>query len=124
MTQPLAMLLYEKLLPGGQLVNRLQDLGYRVLPVPDTAEFVVAAEREKPLVAVVDLEPRHANAAAAIAALRAHPATAHIPVIAFATVRNEAAQEQARQAGATLVTHDTTIVAHLGQFLEKALQVD
>jgi CheY-like chemotaxis protein len=124
MTQPLALLLYEKLLPGGQLVNKLQDLGYRVLPVPDPAELVTAAEREKPLVVVVDLEPHFEQTAAAIAALRAHDTTAHIPVIAFATVRNEPAQEQARQAGATVVTHDTTILAHLGQFLEQALQVD
>ncbi len=124
MNQPLALLLYDKLLPGGQLVNKLQDLGYRVLPVPEPADLVATAERERPLVAVVDLEPHHEKAAAAIAALRAHDSTAHIPVIAFATVRNEAAQEQARQAGATLVTHDTTILAHIGQFLEQALRVD
>ena len=29
MTRPLALFVYEKLLPGGPLVNRLQDLGYR-----------------------------------------------------------------------------------------------
>jgi CheY-like chemotaxis protein len=124
MTQPLALLLYEKLLPGGQLVNKLQDLGYRVLPVPDPADLVATAEREKPLVAVVDLEPYHEKIAAAIAALRTHDTTAHIPVIAFGTARNEAAQEQARQAGATLITHDSTILAHLDHFLEQALRVD
>src|SRR5687768_15825215 len=28
MTQPLTLLLFERLLPGGQLVNRMEDLGY------------------------------------------------------------------------------------------------
>ena len=124
MTRPLALLAYEKLFPGGQLANKLQDLGYRVLPVADSADLVAVAEREKPLIAVVDLEPRCERSAAAIAALRSLQSTAHIPVIAFATAQNEAAQEQARQAGATLVTHDSTILAHLGQFLEQALEVE
>ena len=35
MTQPLALVVYEKLLPGTQLVNRLQDLHYRVQAVTD-----------------------------------------------------------------------------------------
>ena len=35
MTQPLALVLYEKLLPGSQLVNRLQDLNYRVQAIAD-----------------------------------------------------------------------------------------
>ena len=37
MTQPLALVLYEKLLPGSQLVNRLQDLNYRVQTIADPA---------------------------------------------------------------------------------------
>ena len=124
MTQPLALLVYEKLLPGGQLVNKLQDLGYRVLPVPDPADLAAAAEREKPLVAFIDLEPHPDKTCAAIAALRADAATSHVPVIAFASVRNEAAQEQARQAGAKLVANDQAVLAHLPQFLEQALLID
>jgi len=124
MTQPLALLVYEKLLPGGQLVNNLQDLGYRVMPVPDPAELVAVAGREKPLVVIVDIEPRSDKTCAAIAALRGDTATGHIPIIAFAPARDEAGQEAARQAGATLVTQDNTILAHLPQFLEQALQVD
>ncbi len=36
MTQPLALVFYEKLMPGSQLVNRLQDLNYRVQAVNDS----------------------------------------------------------------------------------------
>ena len=124
MTQPLALLVYEKLLPGGQLANQLQDLGYRVLPVPDPADLTTAAAREKPIVAFVDLEPHHDKTCAAIAALHRDAATSHVPVIAFASVRNAAAQAQARQAGAKLVVTDQTVIAHLAQFLDQALLVD
>jgi CheY-like chemotaxis protein len=124
MKQPLALLLYEKLLPGGQLVNRLQDLGYRVQPVPAPADLVPTAEREKPLVAFVDLEPRFEKTCEAIAALRRNSATSHLPVIAFTAPQREEAQESARRAGATLVVNDAALLLHLSQFLDQALQVD
>jgi CheY-like chemotaxis protein len=124
MKQPLALLLYEKLLPGGQLVNRLQDLGYRVQPVPAPGDLVPTAEREKPLVAFVDLEPHYEKICQSIAALRENSATSHIPVIAFAAQQNGEAHESARRAGAKLVVNDTALLLHLSQFLDQALQVD
>jgi CheY-like chemotaxis protein len=124
MKQPLALLLYEKLLPGGQLVNRLQDLGYRVQPVPAPEDLQATAERELPMLAFIDLEPHFESICAAIATLRAAPKTSHLPVIAFASQPNEAAHEQARKAGATLVVNDSALLAHLTQFLDQAIQVD
>ena len=124
MTQPLTLLLYQKLIPGGQLVNRLQDLGYRVQPVADPAALVGDAERGKPLFIIADVEPRHESPCAAIAPLRRNSATTHIPVIAFAAAGNAVAQDAARAAGATLVVPDHAILPHLDQFLEQALQVD
>lgn len=124
MTQPLALVLYEKLLPGSQIVNRLQDLGYRVVSVSSPGELAPAAGREKPLLALVDLEPDSGSVSDAIAGLRGQADTSHVPIIAFASASNEAGQEKARKAGATLVTHDNTILTHLPQFLEQALQVD
>lgn len=124
MKQPLALLLYEKLLPGGQLVHRLQDLGYRVQPVPAPADLVATAEREKPLLVFVDLEPRFEKTCEAIAGLRQNTATSHVPVVAFATAQNTAAHESARSAGATLVVNDAALLVHLGQFLDQALAVD
>lgn len=124
MKQPLALLLYEKLLPGGQLVNRLQDLGYRVQPVPAPADLLPAAEREKPLVAFVDLDPRFEQICEAIAAVRGNAGTAHIPIVAFAASQSTEAQECARRAGATLVVNDSALLIHLSQFLDQALQVE
>jgi CheY-like chemotaxis protein len=124
MTRPLALFVYERLMPGGQLVNRLQDLGYRVQSLDQAATLVEQAEREKPLLVMADLEPRQQEVCAAIAALKANRATTHIPVIAFAAVSHPAVQEAGRAAGATLVVNDTAILLHLEQFLDQALQVD
>jgi len=124
MTRPLALFVYERLMPGGQLVNRLQDLGYRVQSLADPATMVEQAEREKPLLIIADLEPHHAAVCAAISSLKQNPATAHIPVIAFASASHAPEHELARAAGATLVVTDTAIIAHFNQFLEQALQVD
>ncbi len=40
MTEPLALVLYERLLPGSQVVNRLQDLRYRVQTVAEARLLV------------------------------------------------------------------------------------
>ena len=122
--QPLALLLYEKLLPGSQLVNRLQDLNYRVLPVPAPVELTPIAEREKPLLAFVDLEPNFERICEAIIALRQNVSTRHVPVIAFASGEDTPAHQAATRAGATLVVNDHALLQHLNQFLDRALEVE
>ena len=124
MNRPLALFVYERLLPAGQLVNRLQDLGYRVQSLGDPGTLVEQAEREKPLLVLADLEPRPDEVCAAIANLKKNTSTAHLPVIAFAAASHAPAQEAARAAGATLVVNDTAILVHLNQFLDQALQVE
>ena len=123
MTKPLAMLLFEKLLPGSQLVHRLEDLGYRVQSIGEPAHLFFQAEANKPLLIIIDVEPRHQTVCNVIADLRANKSTAHIPVIAIATERNLQAQQAARQAGANLVVTDNAILQHLAQFLEQALEI-
>ena len=124
MTQPLALVLYEKLLPGTQLVNRLQDIGYRVHPVT-TAEGVVAcAEQVKPMLVLADLYCTRGSVVDTIAQLRKNTATTHLPVIAFADEKETALQEAARNAGATLVVNDAALLTHLQPFLEQALRLD
>jgi len=124
MIRPLALFVYERLLPGGQLVNRLQDLGYRVQSLADPATLVEQAERQKPLLVLADLQPREEEVCAAITALKKNGATAHLPVIAFASASREALHEKAHTAGATLVVSDAAILVHLEQFLDQALQLD
>src|SRR3954471_11529819 len=61
MTKPLALVFYERLMPGSQLVNRLQDLGYRVSTCTDLACVLAQAETELPMVLVMDLTSDHGD---------------------------------------------------------------
>ncbi len=124
MTQPLAIVLYEKLLPGSKLVNRLQDLGYRVLTVTAPNALVACAEQEKPMLVVADLLATRGNVTDAIIQLKKNPATSHVPVIAFTDEKDTALQQAARDAGASLVVNEVAVLTHLEQFLQQALQLD
>lgn len=123
MTQPLILLAYEKLLPGSQLVNRLEDQGYRVRSVSDVALMIEVAETEKPLLIIVDMEPDHAKVAQAIVKLNGHSATSHIPIIALTPSNDAQAEQTARRAGATLVVGNSAILIHLDQFIQQALEI-
>jgi PleD family two-component response regulator len=122
-TQPLTLLLFERLLPGGQLVNRMQDLGYRVQPIADPATLLEQAEHEKPMLIMADLEPKLQQTCEAIKQLKKNEATSHIPVIAFASSSDPALQKAALDAGATLVVNDVAILQYLQNFLDQALQI-
>lgn len=119
MTQPLALVLYEKLLPGSQLAGRLQDLGWRVQTLNDASELFRAAEEHKPLLVLADLVSPRASVIDSIGTLRRNQATAHIPVIAFSA--DESQHKPAADAGATLAVSDTAILQHLNQFIDQAL---
>src|SRR6185312_6371702 len=113
MTQPLALVIYEKLLPGTQLVNRLQDLSYRVRAVTDSSTLVACAREEKPMLVLADLESSRSDVCQAIAELKADASTQHIPVIAIAKEGDTALTRAALKAGATLVAGENAILGHL-----------
>ena len=124
MTQPLALVLYEKLLPGSQLVNRLQDLNYRVQTLADASKLTECAEQVKPLLVLADLESSKNNVCDAVKKLKQNPSTQHLPVIGIATEKAAELQSDAITAGVTLVVSDVAILNHLPQFLDQALQVE
>ncbi len=124
MTQPLALVFYERLMPGSQLVNRLQDLGYRVQHIADAKLFAECAEREKPLVLLLDLEANNGNVCEMIARLKRNQATKHLPIISFGADDKTDLQAAALQAGATLSVGETVVTGHLAQLLDQALQVE
>ena len=124
MTQPLVLLLCEKLLIGSQLATRLQDMDYRVQPVARVDSLVETAVREKPLLIIAHVETERDQVCPAIARLRANEVTAHIPIIAFTAEGREQLQATAREAGATLVVTGTGMSTHLDQLLDQALAVD
>jgi len=124
MTQPLALVLYERLLPGSQLVNRLQDLNYRVQAVADAGRLVECAEQTKPMLVLADLESTRNDVCAALARLKRNEATKHLPIIAFSGEGAAELQAAARTAGATLIVGEAAILNHLPQMLEQALHVE
>jgi CheY-like chemotaxis protein len=118
----LALVLYEDLMPGSQLVNRLQDLKYRVQPVSDPAKLSDYAQKEGPMLVFADLGGK--DTCSAIAKLKQGRETAHIPIIAFADDKEDQLQDAARKAGANMVVTDGAVLAHLAQLIEQALHTD
>ncbi len=123
MSKPLALVYYSNLLPGSQLCNRLQDMGYRVQSLDAVGLLPPAAEREKPLVVVAELVPA-ADACAAIAKLKVNPATKHIPVLAFSPVHDADTQTLAKEAGVALLAGNAAIAEQLPQLLDQILQIE
>jgi CheY-like chemotaxis protein len=124
MTKPLALVFYERLMPGTQLVNRLQDLGYRVQTVSDAALLIETARREMPMVALVDLITDRANICSIIKDLKENQETSHVPVIGFAAQKEQKLHAEAVRCGATLVAFDDALLPQLPHLLEHALRVE
>lgn len=121
--QPLAIVFYERIMPGSQLVNRLQDLKYRVLTVGNAAQLAVTVERESPLLTLTDLVTQ-ADIVGSITRIRQNAATKHVPIIAFAPDGNTELMSKAQTAGAALVVGESTLSGHLETLLEQVLHVD
>ena len=121
--QPLAIVFYERLMPGSQLVNRLQDLNYRVLAVSNLALLAATAKRETPLLVFVDLEAR-GDISGAIEKIRSEAATSHLPVIAFAPDNKADLLTSAQKAGANLTVSESALSGHLETLLDQALHLD
>jgi CheY-like chemotaxis protein len=123
MSQPVAIVFFERLMPGSQLVNRLQDLNYRVVAVNNPAQLAAIARRESPLLVVADLDAR-GDVCGAIARIKDDATTAHLPVIAFAPDNRPELFEPAQKAGAALVVGESALTGHLQTILQQALQLD
>lgn len=121
--EPLALVFYERLMPGSQLVNRLQDLNYRVLALSDGSRLAATAQRESPLLLFIDLAAP-GNVCEIIASLRSTPGTAHVPVIGFAPENMADLLTTAKTAGANFAVTETAVIAHLPQLIDHALRVD
>src|SRR5438445_6735974 len=125
MTEPLALVVYEKLLPGSQLVNRLQDLKYRVQTLADPKQLAATATQAKPMLVFVDLDDTgEKDSRTAVKQLKENPATAHIPVVGFTMEAKKESEDAARAAGVTVVATEAVLLNHLPQLLEQALQVE
>lgn len=124
MINPLALMVYENLLPGSQLTDRMKEQGYRVIVRTGSDGLVEQATREMPLVVIMDLTSKQEDLCPAIRELKSNPATAHIPVLAFTSNQNACLQAVASDAGAAMVASDRAILAQLPALLEQLLRVE
>ena len=121
--KPLALLVYDRVMPGGQLANRLQDLLYRVQTLNKVADVVETALKEKPLVVFIDLATP-GDVPTIIQTLKTTPATEHLPIVSFAPDKAADLLAAAEKAGADLAVADSAVVNHLTQLIERALHID
>lgn len=124
MTKPLALVAYENLLPGSQLVNKLRDLGYRVQVVNSASQLAAQTIEQKPLLVFADVASDHNGFCHAIGELRRAASTCHIPVVVFVDQEDATQRVAAQVAGATLIASGQAALAQLPQLIEQALQVD
>jgi PleD family two-component response regulator len=122
--EPLALLLYQKLLPGSQLVNRLQDLRYRVQSLNTASGLTEIAEKSLPMVLLVDLASPDPEILSELRRFHQNAATRHIPIIAFGVSDTSSSQQAAMDAGVTLMVSESAILNHLPECLSRALEVD
>ena len=121
--KPLALLVYDRVMPGGQLANRLQDLLYRVQTLNNVSDVVETALKEKPLLVFIDLATA-GDAPAVIQTLKKTPATEHLPIVSFAPDKAADLLAAAEKAGADLAVADSAVVNHLPQLIERALHIE
>ena len=124
MTKPLALVLYEQLLPGTQLINRLQDHGYRVVSTSVPRDLLEIARDERPLFVLADLRFVSVNICDTLRQLKGDEATKHIAVVAFADPADTRSQTAALEAGAAVVASSDGILDQLDELLEQALHVE
>ena len=123
MSQPLAIFFYERLMPGSQLVNRLQDLNYRVLALDNAGRLAATVQREMPLLLLADLAAK-GDVLAALKKIKSGDVTSHVPIIAFAPDAAAELLAAAQATGTGLVVTESALTNHLPQILEQALSVD
>ncbi len=125
MTKPLAIVFYERLLPGTQVVNKLTDLGYRVSTVHVASEIPQVVESQMPMVVVADLVLRAGDFITVITQLKRSPATSHVPVLGFCNPKkNKKLADAAVAAGANMVAAEAGILEQLPRLLDHVLAVD
>jgi CheY-like chemotaxis protein len=113
MAEPLVLGLVPDLMFSTQIAQALQALGYRVEFARDPDALVARAREANPPLILVDLAARGVDSAAAIAALKADPATRSVPVVAFGPHLDEAARAAARGAGADAVVANSKLAFDL-----------
>lgn len=122
--QPLALVFYERVMPGSQLPTKLESLGYRVTVVNSTKDLFAAIKSLKPFIIIADLATKDKDICPIISLVRQDPETQYIPIIAIADSSDKRLELTAREAGANLVVSEAAILMHLKPLLDQAIAID
>ena len=110
-------------MPGSQLVNRLQDLNYRVRAVHNLVDLADKVYRDAPMLVIADLAAQ-GDVCGVIEKIKADPATAHVPIISFAPDNRMNLLTAAQKARANQSVIESVLLNHLQSILEQALQLE
>jgi CheY-like chemotaxis protein len=121
--EPLVLFIGDNLLLLSRTQNQLQQMNYRVRSERDPAAMPAAVREHQPIFVMLDLTCRRSDPCAAIASLKGDEKLKHTPVLAFADHTNAALLDNARAAGAEVVTSNGAIAQHLPQLIERVLEV-
>ena len=124
MTEPLALVFYEKLLPGQQIVNRLQDLGYRVQTLNNPVLLKEEVQNLKPMLLIVEFPPNGSAVDEAIQSIKQTPETAHVAILAYVSAEQTGLRDIAHLSGADLIASETELLDQLPQLLDQVLRLD
>lgn len=122
--QPLALVFYERVMPGSQLPTKLEALGYRVVVVNSTKDFFPTVKSLKPFVIIADVATKDKDVCPVISLIRQDAETQHIPIIAITDSSDKRLELTARESGANLVVSEAAILMHLKPLLDQAIAVD
>jgi PleD family two-component response regulator len=123
-TKPLAVIFYERLLPGSRVANRLSDLGWRVAEAKRPEDIVPLARAERALVVLAEFAGRSSEVCLAVAELKRTPETEHVPVLGYGDPKDLKLSEAALAAGVSLVVAEAGVFDQLPQLLDHVLAVD
>jgi hypothetical protein len=104
-----------------RLAERFEAIRYRVLTLNKPAELLTRAERERPMVILVDADT--VPPIPVMDQLAGNPATAHIPVISFAAAVDDAMQAALAGHRGGMLVSEAALLNHLPQLLDRALEI-
>jgi len=123
-TKPLAIVFYERLLPGSRIGHQLTVLGWRVAEVKRASDLAAQVRAQKPVVVVAELALRVGDLCAVIVEMKQDPEISHVPVLGYADPANSKLAEAAVKAGVGLVAAEAGILDQFPELLDHVLAVE
>lgn len=121
--EPIAILVSENAVLLSRMTNDLCQSKYRVSHLRDPSGLLAAAREQHPMFVVLDLDLRNRDAVPVLAQLKSDAELRHTLVLAFADGANDPLLEEARAAGADMVTTRDAVANHLSPLVEQLLSV-